>query len=149
MRRMWTVVSVLSAFAALAASLAAPALASPSGPGWAPPVLAPEAATSYPAVPPGPGTVLPDFVGSAVAAHPLPNAAVPQNPYLGRNPYGYLHDDSWNSDTANGPGPLGRDLETVSSTLGLPFVLQWASSTSSISFDSHGRLSSPSCRTAS
>jgi hypothetical protein len=133
-------ISVLTAIAALAASFATPALASPHWPGRTPAALASQEATSYPAVPPGPGTVLPDFVGSAVAAHPLPNAGVPQDPYLGRNPYGYLHDDSWNSDTANGPGPLGHNLETISSTLGLPSVLQWASSTSSISFDSHGRL---------
>ena len=140
MRRVWTMVPVLTAFAVLAALLAGPALASPHWPGWAPPALASQEATSYPAVPPGPATVLPDFVGSAVAAHPLPGARVPQNPYLGRNPYGYLHDDSWNSDTADGPGPLGHELETISSTLGLPAVLQWASSTSSFAFDSHGRL---------
>ena len=140
MRRVWTMVPVLAAFAALAALLAGPALASPDWPGWAPPALATQETTSYPVVPPGPATVLPDFVGSAVAARPLPSAGVPQDPYLGRNPYGYLHDDSWNSDTADGPGPLGHDPETISSTLGVPSVLQWASSTSSLSFDSHGRL---------
>ncbi len=140
MKRVWTIVPVVAAGAALALALAAPALASPTWPGWAAPALASQEATSYPAVPSGPATVLPDFVGSAVAAQPLPDAGVPQDPSLGKNPYGYLHDDSWNSDTSSGPGPLGHDLETSSSTLGLPGVLQWASSTCSLSFDSHGRL---------
>ena len=140
MKRVWTIVPVVAAGAALALALAAPALASPTWAGWAAPALASQEATSYPAVPPGPATVLPDFVGSAVAAQPLRDAGVPQDPSLGKNPYGYLHDDSWNSDTSSGPGPLGHDLETSSSTLGLPGVLQWASSTCSLSFGSHGRL---------
>ena len=112
-----------------AAVLAAAVLAAPA---WA--------GTSYPPIAPGPATVLPDFVGSAVGARPLPSANVPQDPFLGRNPYGYIHDDSWNSDTSSAPGPLGRGLETISSRLGLPAVLQWASCTSTIAFDSHGRL---------
>ncbi len=140
MKRVWTIVPVLAAGAALAVALAVPAPASAAWPGWSAPALASQEATSYPAVPPGPATTLPDFVGSEVAAQPLPSAGVPQDPYLGENPYGYLHDDSWNSDTSGGPGPLGHHPQTISSTLGVPSVLQWASSTASISFDSHGRL---------
>jgi hypothetical protein len=137
--RFWRSLPVL-AVAALALTTAAVASASSPLPLWAPTFAASQEATSYPAVPPGPATVLPDFVGSAVAPRPLPDAGVPQDPYLGKNPFGYLHDDSWNSDTSNGPGPLGHDPVTISSTLGVPPVLQWASSTSSLAFDSHGRL---------
>jgi hypothetical protein len=140
MNRMWTIVPVLAAGATLAAALATPVLASQGWPGWSAPALASQEATSDPSVPPGPATTLPDFIGKEVKARPLPSAGVPQDPYLGKNPYGYLHDDSWNSDTANGPGPLGHEPETISSTLGLPAVLQWASSTASFGFDSHGRL---------
>ncbi len=128
------------AIATLVLALAAAASASTPLPVWAPALLASQEATSYPAIPPGPATVLPDFVGKAVKAQPLPDAGVPQDPGLGKNPYGYLHDDSWNSDTSSGPGPLGNHPQTISSTLGVPGVLQWASSTSSLAFDSHGRL---------
>ena len=124
---------------ALLLVLAAVALPAPV---WASPLTTGTSAgaTSYPPIAPGPATVLPDFIGAAATAHPLRDAGVPQDPHLGRIPYCYIHDDGWNSDTSSGPGPRGCDLETVSSTLGLPAVLQWASSTSSIAFDSHGRL---------
>jgi len=128
------------AVAVLVLAVTAVASASPTLPLWRPAFVGSVETTSYPAIPPGPATVLPDFSGSAVAAQPLPDAGVPQDPGLGKNPYGYLHDDSWNSDTSSGPGPLGHDIETISSTLGVPGVLQWASSTSSLAFDSHGRL---------
>ena len=98
------------------------------------------AATSYPPITPGPATVLPDFVGSAVAAKPLPGAGVPQDPALGPNPYSYVHDDSWNSDTAGAPAPLGRDLQVVSSTLGLPDILYHTGNASTSVFDRQGRL---------
>ena len=73
-------------------------------PVWASPLMTGTSAgaMSYPHIAPGPATVLPDLVGSAVAAQPLPSARVPQDPFLGRNPYGYIHDDSWNSDTSSG-----------------------------------------------
>jgi len=128
------------AIAVLALAVAAAVSASTPLPMWVPALATSHQATSYPPIDPGPTTVLPDFVGKAAKAQPLPDADVPQDPNLGKNPYGHIHDDSWNSDTSNAPGPLGRDLETISSRLGLPAVLQWASCTSTIAFDSHGRL---------
>jgi hypothetical protein len=109
---------------------------------WASPLITGTSAgvMSYPPIAPGPKTVLPDFIGAAATARPLPDAGVPQDPHLGPIPYSYLHDDSWNSDTSSGPGPHGRDLETVSTSLGLPAVLQWAASMNTMAFDSHGRL---------
>ena len=84
------------AIAVLALAVAAAASASTPLPMWVPALAASRQATSYPPIDPGPATVLPDFVGSAVGARPLPSANVPQDPCLGRNPYGYIHDDSWN-----------------------------------------------------
>ena len=73
-------------------------------PVWASPLMTGTSAgaMSYPPIAPGPKTVLRDFIGAAATAQPLPDAGVPQDPYLGLIPYSYLHDDSWNSDTSSG-----------------------------------------------
>ena len=68
-------------------------------------------------IPPGPVTVLPDYVGAPAKAHPTANSGVPQNPLLAPNPFSHTHFDPWMSDTANIAGPLGRDPEVLSSRL--------------------------------
>ncbi|MBP1701928.1 MAG: hypothetical protein H6Q38_1035 [Chloroflexi bacterium] len=62
-------------------------------------------------------TSLPDYVGAPAKAHPTANSGVPQNPLLWPNPFNSVHDDPWNSDVVDIPGPLGRDPVIFSSTL--------------------------------
>src|SRR5512139_2108685 len=68
-------------------------------------------------IPPGPETVLPDYIGAPAKAHPSPNSGVPQNPLLWPNPFNSVHMDSWNSVVVDIAGPLGRDPVAFSSTL--------------------------------
>jgi hypothetical protein len=72
------------------------------------------AVTPIPTVAP---SVLPEFIGKAAKAHPLPAPRVPQNPSLAPNPFNNAHSDTWMSDAYAYSGPLGRDLEVLSSTL--------------------------------
>ena len=68
-------------------------------------------------IPPGPVTVLPEYIGAAVKAHPLPPNRVPQNPSLGPNPFNHDHNDSWMSDTYNIAGPLGREPQVLTNRM--------------------------------
>src|SRR5512136_2123041 len=90
-------------------------------------------------IPRGPETSLPDYIGRPAKAHPLPNSGAPQNPNFAPNPFALGHSDSWMSDTADLPGPLGRN-PVVSST-GLPgtHVSSWLTPGGNLAFDSHGR----------
>lgn len=93
-------------------------------------------------IPPGPPTLLPDYIGGPAIAQPLPNSRVPQDPFLAPNPFGHVHLDSWMSDTADIAGPLGRDPVVTSTTL--PGAHQdpksWILECIGMVFDSHGRL---------
>ncbi len=92
-------------------------------------------------IPPGPPTVLPDYIGAPAKAHPTANTAVPQNPFMARNPFTWSHSDSWNSDAADVAGPLGRNPEVLSSTLAAARQYSdWLFSCENEAFDSHGRL---------
>ncbi len=62
-------------------------------------------------------TVLPEFIGQAAKAHPLPPPQVPQNPFLAPAPFSNYHNDTWMSDTYGIAGPLGRSPVVWSSTL--------------------------------
>ena len=84
-------------------------------------------------------TVLPDYIGAPAKAWPLPNSRVPQNPYLWLDPYGYPHNNSWNSDTTDIAYPLGHTPETFSSTLG-GSVANYGAMAGSVGFDGRGRL---------
>src|SRR5512139_2442225 len=89
-------------------------------------------------------TLLPDYIGAPAKAHPLPNSRVPQNPLLAPNPFNSVHEDTWNSDVVDIPGPLGRNPVVFSSTLLAARAHQDPLSVMyqcmSITFDSHGRL---------
>ncbi len=93
-------------------------------------------------IPPGPWTSLPDYIGAPAKAHPTANSAPQKNPFMAPNPFSWSHSDSWNSDTANIAGPLGRNLEVHSSTLASArqYPDDWLFSCENESFDSHGRL---------
>ena len=67
---------------------------------------------------PGEGsTVLPPYIPPPAKPHPLPPPQVPQNRFLAPNPFNYVHNDPWMSDTYDVAGPLGRAPEVLTSTL--------------------------------
>ncbi|MDX6648441.1 MAG: hypothetical protein QOJ97_392 [Solirubrobacteraceae bacterium] len=56
----------------------------------------------------------------------------PRHPFMAPNDRSNLHDDAYQTDTTNGPGPLGRNMERIStSNLGV---------CGSVTFDSKGRI---------
>lgn len=90
----------------------------------------------------GDGVVLPvvgtptlavPFVGSPAVARPITGVPpVPQNRFLAANGDAGIHNDGWQSDTYERPGPLGIDPTTLSASLG--------GICASIAFDSRGRI---------
>ena len=70
--------------------------------------------------------------GTAVAAQPLGSQPVPRHPFMAANGSSNIHDDAYQTDAYDGPGPLGPDL-SVRSTL-------FAAECASVTFDSHGRI---------
>lgn len=70
--------------------------------------------------------------GSAVAARPLPSLGIPQHPWMARNPNSNIHNDAYQSDSYDRPGPLGPDLSVVSTLV--------AAECASVTFDSRGRI---------
>jgi hypothetical protein len=92
---------------------------------------APAAAAPIASAPPPPS--LPDFQGSAVTAHPVTPTRAPQNPFMGRNPFNNIHNDTWMTDAYQIPGPLGSNLVASSEAKG-------ASLCGSLTFDTRGRI---------
>ena len=91
-------------------------------------------------IPPGPPTSLPDYIGAPAKAHPTANSAPQKDPYMAPHPFPWSHSDSWNSDTANIAGPLGRNPEVLSSTLAeARQYSDWLFTAESWAFDSRGR----------
>jgi outer membrane protein assembly factor BamB len=97
--------------------------------------LALPAQAATPAVPipgdPVDVTVTP-YVGKPAAAHPLGRVVVPEHPYMARNGASNIHDDAYQTDVYDGPGPLGRDLRVTSTFYGQECA--------SVTFDSKGRI---------
>ncbi|RNL78736.1 hypothetical protein [Nocardioides marmorisolisilvae] len=114
MRRLLTVLSLL-----LAASLAT-ALPSAFG----------VAAIPIPSDPRD--ALLQPFVGAPSTAQPLPLQHVPQHPFMAANDSSNLHNDAYQTDAYNRPGPIGKNLK-VKSTL---FVADCGS----VTFDKLGRI---------
>ena len=82
----------------------------------------------------GPAPSLPAFQGKAAKAHPIKGTTKPpQNPFLARNPFSNIHDDTWMTDSYRYQGPLGRSLVATSAAKP-PRVC------GSIAFDKAGRL---------
>src|SRR3954447_10667221 len=115
MRRLLTVLALLlaaSLVAAIPAAFAAnPAIPIPSDPR---------------------DLLLKPFTGAASTAKALPLQHVPQHPYMAANGGSNLHNDAYQTDAYNRPGPIGRSL-TVTSTL---FVADCGS----VTFDKAGRI---------
>ena len=103
-------------------------------------LVAPVVVAGAEEIPPGPSTSLPDYIGAPAKAHPTANAAVPKNPFMAPHPFPWSHSDSWNSDTANIAGPLGRNPKVLTSTLAEARKSpDWLLSCENVAFDSHGR----------
>lgn len=71
--------------------------------------------------------------GATVAAQPLGSQPVPRHPFMARNGASNIHDDAYQTDAYDGPGPLGPEHLTVRSTL-------FAAECASVTFDSRGRI---------
>jgi hypothetical protein len=81
-----------------------------------------------------PAASLPDYSGAA--ANPAPVSSfrkAPQNPFLAKNPFSNIHNDTWMTDAYAGPGPTGRN-PIASSGTGGPGIC------ATLATDSRGRL---------
>jgi hypothetical protein len=83
-------------------------------------------------IPHGPA-LAPAFVGAPATALPITDVPpVPQNPFLAANGNSGIHDDGWQTNTYDRPGPLGHNPRTISN-----FLL---ADCGSIAFDHAGRI---------
>jgi hypothetical protein len=74
-------------------------------------------------------------VGGPATANPLSLAEAPRpprHPFMAPNDASNIHDDAYQSDSADLPGPLGRDMRRVSTFYGAECA--------SVTFDSRGRI---------
>ncbi|MEA2306614.1 MAG: hypothetical protein QOH43_3894 [Solirubrobacteraceae bacterium] len=94
-------------------------------------VLAPAAAGAP--IPPGPPTSLPLSSGGPAVPKAIPATKPPQNPFLARNPFSNIHDDTWMTDAYATAGPVGRGTEVTSGAM--PPAL-----CGSLAFDKRGRI---------
>ena len=83
-------------------------------------------------IPDGPAFA-PAYLGAPATAAPITDVpAVPQNPFLAPNGDSGIHDDGWQTNTYDRPGPLGHKPTTISN-----FLL---ADCGSIAFDHTGRI---------
>jgi hypothetical protein len=83
-------------------------------------------------IPQGPAFA-PTFIGAPATANPVTGIPpVPQNPFMAPNGDSGIHDDGWQTNTYDRPGPLGHNPKTISHFL--------AADCGSIAFDSAGRI---------
>ena len=83
-------------------------------------------------IPQGPAFA-PAFIGAPASAAPITDVPpVPQNPFLAPNGDSGIHDDGWQTNTYDRPGPLGNNPKTISNFL--------AADCGSIAFDHAGRI---------
>lgn len=77
----------------------------------------------------------PEQVGGPAGANPLSLAEAPRpprHPFMAPNDASNIHNDAYQSDTADLPGPLGRGMSRVSTF--------YAKECASVTFDSRGRI---------
>jgi hypothetical protein len=56
--------------------------------------------------------LLQPFTGAPSSAQPLPLQHVPQHPYMAANGGSNLHNDAYQTDAYNRPGPIGKNLRS-------------------------------------
>ncbi len=76
--------------------------------------------------------LLEPFAGKPATAKPMNGLDIPRHPFMAPNDASNIHNDSYQSDSYDRPGPLGHNLQ-VTSTL---FVAECAT----VTFDSRGRI---------
>ena len=108
-----------AAIAAVAAVLAIPAAAAAQ----VPPQPIPESPETDPP---------PQFTGTAATPHPISATPPPAHPFMAANGRSNIHDDAYMSDTYASAGPLGRDMERLSTFQGAECA--------SVTFDRAGRI---------
>ena len=84
-------------------------------------------------IPEGPDAgSLPVFLGKAAKAMPVRTPAPPRHPFMAPNGSSNLHEDAYQTDASPRTGPLGRDMQRLSTF--------YARECGSVTFDSRGRL---------
>src|SRR4051794_16786147 len=72
-------------------------------------------ASAEPIASAGAPTSLPQFQGAPAKAARTRPTTPPQNPFMARNPFSNIHNDTWMTDAYDIAGPLGRSPESTSS----------------------------------
>jgi hypothetical protein len=93
------------------------------------------AASAVPAtpIPEGPeANDPPAFIGAPAQPRPVSADLPPRHPFMAQNGRSNLHNDAYMSDTYAGGGPLGRDMERLSTFFGAECA--------SVTFDRAGRI---------
>src|SRR3954454_3609843 len=72
-------------------------------------------ASAEPIASAGAPTSLPQFQGAPAKAARTRPTTPPQNPFMARNPFSNIHNDTWMTDAYDIAGPLGRNPESTSS----------------------------------
>ncbi|MDQ1741329.1 MAG: hypothetical protein QOE53_2981 [Pseudonocardiales bacterium] len=94
---------------------------------------APAAAVPPRPIPEGPdAAALPKFSGRPAVPQPVSVPDAPRHPFMAPNGRSNLHVDGYQTDVHQGPGPLGRQIETRSTFL--------EGVCASVTFDSRGRI---------
>src|SRR5437763_6523524 len=97
--------------------------------------LLPAAAAADPIPQSPPKGQVPEFVGGPATSQPIsiPDAPPPpRHPFMAPNDRSNIHDDAYQTDTVDGQGPLGNDMETLSTAE--------FGDCGSLTFDTHGRV---------
>ena len=74
----------------------------------------------------------PGFLGAPAKARPISASLPPRHPFMAANGRSNLHNDAYMTDTYAGPGPLGRNMERLSTF--------FAADCASVTFDRAGRI---------
>src|SRR3954451_17714394 len=93
--------------------------------------LAAAPAASATPIPEG-STSAPPFVGSPATPNPVPAPEPPRHPFMAPNGKSEVHSDAYQSDTNSWSGPLGRNMERLSTFQ--------AAECGTHTFDSRGRI---------
>src|SRR5918911_918762 len=77
--------------------------------------LCPAPAFGAPIASSGPAPSLPAFRGHAAVGHRIKRSSIPpQNPFMAKDPFSNIHNDTWMTDSYRYRGPLGRSLVATS-----------------------------------
>jgi hypothetical protein len=96
-------------------------------------VAAASPATAQAPIPEGPQAAgLQPFIGVPAPQRPVQAADPPRHPFMAPNSRSNLHNDAYQTDVHQGPGPLGRGMTRAETFL--------EGDCASVTFDSHGRI---------